>query len=293
MKKNFKNLFSEEVQGLITEDTLNAIEEAFNEKVQLSVDSALLEQDEIYATKLQHLLGELDKDRSKKLVRLVEAIDKKNASQLVKMVRLYERQNKTLAKGFQANVVKTISGYLDEYLTESLSKFDFPQAVKNQSAYRVLENLRRTLAVDATLMKESVKTAIVDGKDKMTKLETENAELKTQLRGLQESNQKIQVSMLLESKTAKLPDSKKNFLKKALGDKSVEFINENFDYTLRLFEKQEKSKLDGLKDEALKNRQVQPDVVPTPKVVEEKVNKNVDDKTDMYLQELKKSKGQR
>lgn len=118
-----------------------------------------------------------------------------------------------------------------------------------------------------------------------------NTELKTKLNKLTESYQKIEVKSLLEEKTAKLPETKKNFIRKALQDKSVKFINENFDYTLCLFDKQEKEKLVYLKEEAINNRSVKPDVVPKQKIVEESLNNNIDTHGDMYITELSKTWG--
>lgn len=282
-------MFTEEVRSVLTEDTLNAIESAFNEKVKLNVEAALIEQDEVYAQKLKVLLETLDKDRSTKLKRIVDAIDKQNAAKLVKITRLYERANKQDAKNFKSQLVESISNYLEEYLDKTIDKEDIQVAVRNKTAYSVLENLRKVLAVDSVLMKESVQEAVIDGKNQITKLEKENQELKKQYKALYEHNQKTEVTALLENMTAKLPDTKKSFMKKALGDKSVKFIKENFDYTLRLFEKQEKSKLETLKEDALNKRVVKPDFVQTQKVVEEKVNNN--NLTDEYLNILSKGKG--
>lgn len=290
MKKNLKNLFSEDVQSVLTEDTLNAIEEAFNNKVDLAVEQALVEQDDVYAEMLETLLEKLDKDRTKKLKILVESIDKKNASDLVKIVRLYERANSTDANKFKKHMITTVSAYLDEFLSESFDKKDFSQAVKNNTAFNVLSNLRKVLAVDSTVIKESFKDAIVDGQKQLEDLKKENAALKKQYSTLLEDNQKAQVAVLLEQKTSKLPETKKQFVKKMMEGKSLEFIKENFDYTLRLFEKQEQKKLDTLKEDALKQRKVQPDVVPVKKVIEEKVNKT-DDLNSQYLEALSRSKG--
>jgi hypothetical protein len=138
-------------------------------------------------------------------------------------------------------------------------------------------------------MNPSVKTAVLDGKSQIDKLTSENVELKKQYKALYESNQKTEVSMLLENKTAKLPESKKNFIRKALQDKSLKFIEENFDYTLRLFEKQETQKLAVLKEDALNKRTVKPDVVKIEKVIEEKVNNNDDTHSDMYVDVLSKA----
>lgn len=294
MKKNLKNLFTEDVQKVLTDETLTAIEEAFADKVKLSTEAALLEQDEIYANKLQTLLDTLDKDRAKKLKRVVEAVDKSNAAKLVKIVKMYERDSKVDAKKFKKTLIESVSAYLDEFLKESVDANDLAQAVKNKTAFNVLENMRKVLAVDSVMMKESVQEAVIDGKNQIEELKKENAELKKQFKALYEQNQRTEVISLLESKTAKFSETKKGFIKKALADKSVKFIEENFDYTVRLFDKQEKSKLQTLKEEAMSNRTLKPDVLPTPKtekVIEEKVNNN-DLKND-YLAALSRGKGQK
>jgi hypothetical protein len=295
MKKNLKNLFTEDVQKVLTDETLTAIENAFNERVQLSVESALLEQDEIYANKLETLIDTLDKDRTMKLKRVIKVVDNANAAKLIKIVKLSESENVSKAKKFKKMLVESVSAYLDEYLKESINHEDLAQAVKNKSAFNVLKNLQKVLAVDSVMMKESVKEAVIDGADKISKLEEENAELKKQFKALYEQNQKTEVASLLESKVSKFPETKKGFIKKALADKSVKFIEENFDYTVRLFDKQEKSKLQTLKEEALNKREFKPDVVPTPKtkkVIEEKVNNNNNLKND-YLTALSRGKGQK
>lgn len=282
--KILKDLFTEDVQKVLTDESLTAIQEAFDSKVELNVETALQEQDGLYAEKLKVLINSIDVDHTKKMKRVVECVDKQNASKLVNIVKLYERESKTEAKKFKTQLVESVSAYLDEFLSESVNKEDISQAVKNKTAYNVLENLRKVLAVDSIMMKESVKDAVLDGKAQIDKLIKENNELKTNFKALYEANQKTEIGRLLENKTSKLPEAKKNFIRKALSDKSAKFIEENFDYTLRLFEKQEKAKLVTLKEEAINQRTTKPDVVPTQKVVEEKVNNN--EHTDMYVNEL-------
>jgi hypothetical protein len=288
---NLKNLFSEDVQKILTEESLIAIQEAFDSKVELSVQAALVEQDDQYADKLKNLITILDKDRTSKMKKVVEAVDKNNASKLVKIVKLYEREAKRDAKRFKKQVVETVGQFIDEYINEAVDQKDIAQAVKNKSAYNVLENLRKVLGVDVAMMNSSIKGAVLDGADKIKNLQTENTTLKEKLDKLTEAYSKIEVKSVLEEKTAKLPEAKKNFIRKALSDKSVKFINENFDYTLRLFDKQEKEKLVALKEEAINNRSVKPDVVPSQKIVEESLNNNDDAHGDMYINELSKTWG--
>ena len=288
---SLKNLFSEDVQKILTEESLTAIQEAFESKVELAVEAALIEQDDQYAAKLKTLIITLDKDRTKKMRRVVEAVDKNNASKLVKVVKLYERDSKRDARKFKNQVVETVSQFIDAYISEAVDQKDIAQAVKNKTAFNVLENLRGVLGVDVAMMNKSIKGAVMDGADKINTLKTENAQLKSKLSNISESYQKIEVKSLLEEKTSKLPETKKNYIRKALEGKSVKFINENFDYTLRLFDKQEKEKLVTLKEEAINNRSVKPDVVPKQKIVTESLNNNSGTHGDMYINELSKTWG--
>lgn len=288
---SLKNLFSKEVQNILTQESVDAIENAFNKKVELAVESALQLQDDEYSDKLKKLIDVLDKDRTKKMKRVVEAVDKNNAAKLVKLVNLYERSSRKEAAKFKKQIVETVGLFIDEYISKAVNGQDIEQAVRNKTAYNILENIRNVLGVDLALMNSSIKGAVLDGKGKIDTLEEENTQLKNKLNKLTEAYQRIEVKSLLEEKTAKLPEAKKNFIRKALNDKSVKFINENFDYTLRLFEKQEKQKLATLKEEAINNRSVKPDVVPTQKIIEESLNNNDDSHGDMYINELSKTWG--
>ena len=281
-----KDLFNPDVQEILSEESLNAIQEAFDGKVQTSIDAALLEQDELYADKLKALIQTIDKDHSRKMTRILEAKDNADSAKLVKIVKNYERERVTEAKKFKKHVIGAVSSYLEEFLTEAVPAAQIAEACKNNSAFKVLESLRNVLAIDSVMMKESIRGAVMDGKSKQTKLETENKELKQTFKALYEQNQKLQSNMLLEGKISGFPEAKKNFLKKTLSDQSAKFIEENFDYTLRLFQSQESKERKVLKEDAIEKRLIKPDVVPTQKVVIEKVNN--DEADNMYVAELSK-----
>ncbi len=287
---DFKKLLNEDTHKILSEESLNAIQEAYDTQVQASVTAALEEQDEQYAEKLKALVQKIDESHTAKLKKLVEALDKNNASKLMKVVKLFKRDSGKEADKFKAQIVESVSNYLDEYLEEVVSKKDFEKAIKNENAYQVLQKMREALAVDSVMMKESVKGAVIDGKSKIDEKNKENEALKKEIQTLKEQNEKLMVNMLLEEKTSKLPESKKRFMRKAMQDKPYKFIEENFDYTLNMFEKQEKAKLQTLKEEAESKRKVKPDVVPKQKVIEEKVNNNIEEQHgDMYIDVLSKT----
>jgi hypothetical protein len=287
MKKNKQNLFSEDVQKSLglSDESVNAIQKALEAKVDIAVEAALIEQDEVYATKLGTVMESLDQDRSIKMKKLMEAFDKDKTTKLVKVVKKYEREQQVDLIRFKKQLTESVSAYLEEFLSESIPAKDIEQAVKNKTAMNVLGNLRKVFAIDSAVMKESVSDAILQGKNELDKLRNENASLKSNLKSITEEKNNTQVKLFIEGKTSKYPESKKNFIKKALGDKSLTFIKENFDYTVRLFEKQEKKQLEVIKEEALQNRKHKPDFVKNQKIITEKVNNDVEE-NDPYLSVL-------
>ena len=229
----------------------NAINSKVQEKVQIHVEKALAEQDELYSKKLSQLLEAIDADHSTKLEKVVEAVDADRAEKLKIVINKYEKLLTEDANNFKSQLVESISDYLDAYLEETVPAEEVKEAVRNKKALTVLENLRSHLAVDAALQKESIKEAILDGRNQINeasnKLESvvaENAALKDELNA-------IKANLVIEQRTQNLDEQQKKYIKKVFSNKSPEFIKENFDYTLKLFDKKSNNRLESLKEEAL------------------------------------------
>lgn len=260
------NLLTDEAKQVLTEESLQTIEKAFSEKLKLTVEAALTEQDNLYATKLQQLISAIDKDHTTKLKRVVESIDKNNANKLVKVIKKYEAELDKEANQFKATLVESISDYLEEFINEAIPMEAIAEATKNTTAREVLGNLRKVLAIDSALMKESVQTAVVDGKAQIDELSAKLEELTKENKIIKEKYIKTSSALMLENKTSGLSDKKREYIKRVLSDKTPKFIEENFDYTLRLFDKKETERIDILKEQAFKARSVKADVPPPVKV---------------------------
>jgi len=276
LEETFKDLSPESI-ALIKE----AVDNKVKEKVSLHVDQALNEQDEMYSNKLEQLLTTIDKDHTLKLEKVIKAYDADKTKKLKMVIEKYENVINNDAKEFKQQLIESISEYLEVYLNEVVPTADIQEAVKNKKAIVVLENLRNHLAVDAALQRESVKEAVMDGKKQIneasSKLESvllENADLKNQLN-------KLKTETLIESKSSTLDDQQKKYIKKVLADKTPEFIEENFDYTLKLFKKKSENRLESLKEEAL-NESSKAD-----RVIFES-NEEQPAQVSPYLQELRK-----
>ena len=262
-----KEELPKEIEEVLTNESVEAIETAFKEKLELSVEAALTQQDEMYAEKLEELVGSIDKDHATKMEQVVEAVDKNNAEKLKQVVTKYETELNEGAVTFKETLVESISNYLEEYVAEAVPVEAIEEATRNKEAYNVLANLRNTLAVDTSLMAESVKEAIVEGKTEIDELKAEIAKLKSNNETLTESYNDAKSAAFLESRCAKFNDKKSAYLKKVLNDKSPRFIEENFEYTARLFDRKEKEQMEVIREEAISQRTVKADA-PKPVVVE-------------------------
>jgi len=281
-----KEELPKEIEEVLTNESVEAIETAFKEKLELSVEAALTQQDEMYAEKLEELVGNIDKDHASKMEQIVEAVDTNNAKKLKQVVTKYETELNEGAVEFKETLVESISNYLEEYVQEAIPTEAIEEATRNSEAYNVLASLRNTLAVDSSLMAEGVKTAIVEGKNEIDQLKAEIAELKSNNETLTESYNDAKSAAFLESRCAKFNDKKSAYLKKVLNDKSPRFIEENFEYTARLFDRKEQEQLEVIREEAISQRTVKADA-PKPVVVEKVEPKSAG---NPYLDGLNKMK---
>jgi hypothetical protein len=296
-KKDISQILKEAAKDILTEETLTEIKEAFdqavNERVQIHVEKALVEQDEDYTNKLQHFIEATDKDHIAKLTRVVEALDANNYAKLQLVVENYTKIINESASEFKEELVHKISDFLELYIEEKIPQEQIEEAVSNQNAKILLQNLKETLAVDTALLSNVFKGALLDGKSQIEEAKKAKSDLEKELSLIKESLQKTKAELVLEQKTATLSDKKKAYARRVFEGKAPEFIEENLDYTISLFDKKEEERLTVLKEEAFQSRRVKSDRV-VPQEVEEQedvITESIDDEvqhTEFYMNELRK-----
>lgn len=289
IKKQLKKVTKE----LLSEEALNEIQSAFEnaveEKAKIHVASALVKQDNDYATKLSHLLEVIDKDHTTKLKKVVRAIDVNHGQKLKGIVEKYQTALVNEAGSFKSNIINDVSTYLDAYVNEALPKAQIEEAVKNKRATIVLEQIKDFLGVDAAVAKKSVKSAIIDGKKQIDEANRKLHAIEKEHCYLVEKYNAISSDLLLEKKVTGLNDKKKDYIMRIMKNKSAQFINENFDYALNLFSRNESDRIHELKESALK-RSVTREVDAPRIIVEEKTTPSHREDVQMnpYLKELSK-----
>ena len=269
------DILQEKADDILTEDTLTRIEHAFNKKVALHVESALVKQDDEYSAKLEHLLEAIDVDHTSKLDKVISAIDKNHGDKLISVVEKYSRAINEEAHTFKNDLVGRVSKYLDLYLEKLIPQRNINEAVRNRKSNKVLHEMRRVLAVDAALQKDSIKSAILDGKTRIDHSVERLSESTAIVERLQRENAILKSRLTLEEATADLPEDKAAFCKKVLTGKSQRFINENFDYTLKMFDKNHEEHLEVLHEQAKTQNTVTKDV--DRPVIEESVQSPKED----------------
>ena len=278
---NITDTLKEQFKDLLTEESFNEIEKVFNEaveqKAELASQAALVKQDEEHADKVQTLLEAIDDDHTKKLERIVEAVTINHTAKLKTVVEKYEKALQGDASVYKESLINNISNYLDLYIDKVYPQDMLEEAVKNKKFEQLVTEMRNVLGVDMALAKESIKDAILDGKTQITETTSKLEEAEKQNAQLQAELNNAQRQVTLESLTKDLPEIKKNYVHKVLGNKDVEFIKENFQYTLDLFDKDTETQLETLTEEAKSETKGTVDpVVEDQQVVTEAVQKDED-----------------
>lgn len=242
MLKELKNIFESVDKDILSEDTLQAIaslvEEKVNAKVQerlnLEVESAIQTQFDKFKTISEKAVAAIDADHTAKIKMVVNAIQEDNNNKLLTVSEGYKKIITETAIQHRDSLVESIDEFLDLYIEKHLPKQEIQEAAKNQYALKAIEEARKVLGVDEKFIKSNMKEALVDGKKQMDKLVRENAEL-------QKRNAIIESKRVLAEKTANLPVEVKKFVASRLQGKSAKMIEENFQYVLDMFKRQEKN----------------------------------------------------
>jgi len=315
---NVSNILSEQFKDLISEDTLKQVEEAFNTavdekskaKIQLEVENVKAQLDEHYTGKLQELTEKIDEDHTAKMQKLVaaidtdhavklhnlvESIDKKHTKMLKQVVEKYEGKLVADATSFQNRLVEEVSNYLDLYLDKTVPTAQINEAVTNIQAAAKLHQIRQLVGINEEFVDNEVKEALIDGKRTIDSLRNElNVALKENVDLAARAN-KAEVAILLEDKTVDMPTAKKTFVHKLLKNKTPEYIKENFDYVVEMFEKEAQTDLETIQEQVKQEFVSQTASADRPHIIEEQKNFNNEVERDAssevvsgYLNEMKK-----
>lgn len=292
MSKDTTAVLKEATKDLLSPESLAAIEEAVNvkadEKAKLQVEAALVAQDDKHAEMLTKLMEQMDVNYTSKLEKLIKRLDESYTNKLLKVKGHYEAKLGTLNEQLTVKAQETVDAlggridtFLESRMNDLLPADQLNEAVKNRSAFKILEQIRQIVSINEASVNESVKEAFIDGKKQIDEAKAEAQRVLTENTQLKAKLVAKEAEILLEQKTAKLPSAKREQVKKSLAGKDAAFITENFQYVCEMFDTTETI-------EAKKVKDTTPVVgkVDAPVIVES-VKSTVDPQMQGYLNNLK------
>ena len=264
-----KSVISEETATAIAEAFETAVKETVESRITLQIESALAKQDDEHAVKLENLLEAIDTDHTGKLTMVVNTINEDHTAKLNKLVSFYRNAINEKASTFSEKVVDDISNFLDLYLDKVIPQQQIAEAVTNVTAVKTLERIKKAISFDPSSLNEDVKSVITLGKGKIDDLQNQLNESYKENLELNEKVKSLNATVILEKKTKGMSSSKKDYLSKLLSDKSPDYIKENFNYVVEMFEREENESSVTLVQEAKTKAITRDAKVPKTEVIAE------------------------
>jgi len=253
--------------------------------------------DESHTSKLSEIVNAIDKDHSNKFKIAFTKLDEDHTAMLQKIVNKYEKLLTEEAVSYKESLTTDISDYMNVYLEKAIPKNQISEAVENIKARKTLNAIRDLVSISEEYIDTEVKEALQDGKKIIDSLKKElNEAIKSNVEVNKKLNQ-TESAYLLEQKTKSLTPATKAHVNKLLKNKTPEFIQENFQYVVEMFEKDIDEKEEDTKERVMSKRISES--IDRPEIVTESENigsyftKNEDSSVGGYLSEMKKKDGSR
>lgn len=278
IRESLGDVISPELAEKINSMFQEAVEKQVSQKIQLTVENELDKQDVAHAEKLEKLLESIDSNHLEKTKQLLSAMDENYSSKLVAYSKKMEKELNENAQAFQTALKESISRFLDSYIDDVIPMKTIEEAVQNTKSLKMIEQIKNVIGIDPAFVSKSVKSAVMEAKTRMDDLEKQVKTLTESNTALESKLASTSQKLLLEEKTAGLPQEKRDFIKHRLGDRSVEEIEANYDYVCEMFDADEKERREVLREKAEESTKIVSQKIDKPReVVKESVedtNKN-------------------
>lgn len=248
------DVLTDEIKQAITESFNTAVNEAVEQKVkdrvELEIKNVVEKIDEDHTAKVQKLVESIDETHTKMFKDVVTKIDESHAKKLEMVVQKFQKELTENADMFKESLVKKVSKFLDLKIDEMIPQDHLKEAVENIQSRKLVQEMKKLLSYDPESVNDDVKVALKEGYDAIEKLKAELNNKSKETLLIKEELNKVKAEVLLESKTRDLPEAKKKFVYKFMGDKTPDYIENNFSYVVEMFEENENSKAEVLVESA-------------------------------------------
>ena len=256
------DVLNEQSKKSIVEAFENAVNEKVDSRVKLEIDDNIKRLDEKHTELLQTLLEAIDEDHTNKLKKVLLKVDSDYSDKLTKVIEKYEGMVKKEAIAFRDTLTTEMSNYMDMYLEKMIPRDQIQEAVNNTQAKRIIEKVKELVSIDEDFISDTIRDALQDGKNRIDSLTHElNEAIKSNIQ-INQDFKKTKSLLILEQKTADFDDNKRCYVMRVLNEKSPEEIEENFDYVVEMFERDEADEANILTEQA--TSKVKSNTIDTP-----------------------------
>jgi hypothetical protein len=259
-----EDVLTEDSKKMLTEAFAEAVDAAAASKVELEVSNALQQLDEDHSVKLEQLLEAIDVDHSNKLVAVLEKIDADHTEKLQWLIKRNKQALQEDASEFKENLLTQLSNYMDLYLEKAIPREELQEAVSNKRANKILEQMKQMISLDDEFINDTIKEAVQDGRNTIDTLKKELSEAVKNNIEVSQALKTKSAELMLEKNTVGLNKDKKNYVLRMLKGKDPDYITENFDYVVKMFDKDEDEQAQLISEEAAKTSRTINEKVDTP-----------------------------
>lgn len=247
--ENLTRILSEQ----FSEGDLKDIEKAFEEAVNIQVESRVQQDNAEKIAKIEELVEAINECHKVQMTKLQDKWKAKFSAISETTKAKHNAEIVKEADEFKTIIANNIERYIDSKIDKIVDFNTICEAAKNKTASIVLKSLRKQLAVDSALMRESIANPIKEAQDQLQNYRALISKLRSENKQLNESLETSKSDLLIENKVANLPEAAAKHMRTMLKGKTVDYINENYDYIKSVYETGINQRREQLASEAMKN----------------------------------------
>lgn len=258
-----KDLLPENVTSQFSEESLQKIEEAFqqavdkivSDKIALAVENAEVQFDAEAKKKMDELVNITEAHHKITSKQLAEALKERFETREANIHAYYRQQIAEAAKQFKTHLVEKLNIFFDNYLEKAVPNKQLKESVANNYARVSLAAVKKALCMTDEKVKSHLKKPIMEGISKVNELERKVALLEQRNQALNNEMSSLKAKEYLTERVKNWDPSAQSYMMRVLADKPIEFIKENFDYTKSMCDQIQENELKQIaKEEMAKKR---------------------------------------
>lgn len=262
MENNITDLLPESIRAELGEDSIQAIQEAFNnavdrkvdEQVSLAVKCAEANFDEQTNKSVTELMEMAELNYKLKFVKALNALKEKFEQREAKIKAFYNKQLTESAKAFQKSLVKRIDESIRLGVAKAIPTKQLKESLRNRMAINTIAHMKNLLSVNDTTVREAYRPAIREAKKRIDE-STERASLLAERnKSLIEENKALKADLYLAERTKNLSPEAQAYMQRVMKGSTEKFIKENFQNVYGMFKRQDEGRREAVAQLTMESR---------------------------------------